>query len=925
MAQAATPAGAAVLTWNGAGGNSTWATPANWGGASIAARDSLVFAGSTRLNATNNYTSLVPLASISFAANAGAFIQNNIASASTSVASGITNASSNLQTFNLRLGVAGNQTWDGGSAGMLFNGAVTLGSNNLVLANKVAIDNASLSFAVGDTGTAALTVGSGSAVQANFGQLGTAAAAVGTLTVTGAGSTWASAAGLDVGGVGVGGLNVAAGGAVTSGVVFIGRDSSGAALASSAKVSGAGSSWTSTSDIYVNNGSLLVDNGAAVSAVNAFAALYSRGTGSITVQGTGSQFNVSNGIFLGTDDAGTTGTLNLLAGASASAPIIQVGNQGVLNLDGGTLNLVNSADSNNAGSFVWTGGLLHFSGDASFADASLLARNTTLTGAMSLRVDGLLTQSDSSTLSLAGGQLQVGSTNLYGQVTVGQGSSFSATTRLSNIGSLQLAGGTISSTGIINNGNYWSGYGVIAGAGRFINTGLLQQSGGRLELATLGDNVNYGNWDMLDGRGLVLSGGNLNNAGTMRLNGDTISGTALLTNELEGTLSGRGVITTRFQNDGRIVIDSGSLRIVESFNNTGQILLGSNSATLSGGVISNSGHIEGFGSINNALNNTGTLEAIGGTLALNGSLSNSGTIIVDNGARVRLNQGLNTNSGRIQLAGGTFDNNGYAMTNATGATISGAGTLRGGTLTNQGKLQLSGGTSSVYADVLNRSGQAAVGAAPLVPAGQIILSGNSNTTFYGKVDVQSGAELRVSTGSVATFFGDVQQRTGAKFTGSGSKRFEGLLTVGASPGLGTDEGDVEFGDAFTYVAEIGGITACTLACENNLAVINSSFDKYSVAGSLSFNGTLFLTSWNGFVAQAGQSFDLFDWGTRTGEFSDIDASGFKLAAGTQLDTSRLYADGSISVTAVPEPETYAMMLAGLGLVGWSARRRANRA
>jgi len=30
---------------------------------------------------------------------------------------------------------------------------------------------------------------------------------------------------------------------------------------------------------------------------------------------------------------------------------------------------------------------------------------------------------------------------------------------------------------------------------------------------------------------------------------------------------------------------------------------------------------------------------------------------------------------------------------------------------------------------------------------------------------------------------------------------------------------------------------------------------------------------------------------------------------------------SSSVTAVPEPETYAMLLAGLGLVGFMARRR----
>jgi hypothetical protein len=84
-----------------------------------------------------------------------------------------------------------------------------------------------------------------------------------------------------------------------------------------------------------------------------------------------------------------------------------------------------------------------------------------------------------------------------------------------------------------------------------------------------------------------------------------------------------------------------------------------------------------------------------------------------------------------------------------------------------------------------------------------------------------------------------------------------------------------------------------------------------VQGHLGAGGTLKLVSWGSFVAQAGQHFDLLDWGSVSGSFDSIDASGFQLAAGTVLDTSRLYLDGSISVQAVPEPAGWALMLAGL--------------
>ncbi|MBS1146269.1 MAG: motif, partial [Proteobacteria bacterium] len=40
------------------------------------------------------------------------------------------------------------------------------------------------------------------------------------------------------------------------------------------------------------------------------------------------------------------------------------------------------------------------------------------------------------------------------------------------------------------------------------------------------------------------------------------------------------------------------------------------------------------------------------------------------------------------------------------------------------------------------------------------------------------------------------------------------------------------------------------------------------------------------------------------------------------DRARIYLTANSVTVAVPEPETYAMMLAGLGLVGFAARRRA---
>ena len=210
--------------------------------------------------------------------------------------------------------------------------------------------------------------------------------------------------------------------------------------------------------------------------------------------------------------------------------------------------------------------------------------------------------------------------------------------------------------------------------------------------------------------------------------------------------------------------------------------------------------------------------------------------------------------------------------------------------------------------------------------GKIILSGNGNTSFYDSVDVQSGAELRVSAGSNAVFFGPVYQRTGALLSGTGNTQYEGGLTVGGSPGFGSNAGNVTFGAANSYLEEIGGVTACDATrCLEGALTQDSSFTRYVVAGKLSFGGTLRIVSWKGFVVKPGQSFAIFGWGITDGQFTILDASGLLLAPGALLDTSQLYSAGILSVAAVPEPGQWAMLLAGLCIMADVARRRSGSA
>jgi T5SS/PEP-CTERM-associated repeat protein len=886
-AGAAPQALAATRIWDGHNASSNWSSVAfysNWSGFAStrpANGDSLIFQGVAGLNNSNDYTAL-SVAGISFASGAGAFSLNGKSLTSTG---NVINRSSNLQTINLGIAVGANQTWDGGTPGLSFNGVVNLGNRLLTLVNKVTINNDSTDLWVGSTGTGTLSIQSGSAVNDRNAYVGDQAGGNATATVTGAGSTWASSTSLYVGTAGRGTLNI-------------------------------------------------------------------RDLGKVT------------------------------------ASTLEVGAGGIVNLDGGTLEV---ASAINAGYFNWSAGTLGFTGDTTLGEG-LLGASTMLGAGQTLAVRNTLSVGANGVLDLNGGQAQAGALNLAGRATLGSFSSLSVGGDLIDNGTLTVGGGSVlssqnlligqlaGSTGtatvagagsrltvtgrllvgdtgngtlnvedgavismrnisLIGNAAGRRGTVTVTGAGSQLNTNSLHlgrsgngtlnvEHGGvvnTLNDLVLGYNPRGTGTVTVSGAGSQITAGNMfvgyyaRSAGTLNIaSGGGVSTRIGQIGSFAGstgtvTVSGAGSLWTSsaivilgYNGAGTVNVERGG-----AVNNPGDLVLGYYSGSTGTATVTGAGSRWNSGNLFVGYLGSGTLNIrdLGQVTASALEVGAGGIVKLAGGTLVTGEVG---NAGQIQLAGGTLES--QALLND--GVISGHGTLVGTTLTNNGQLLLGGGNSSLHVDIVGNSGS------------RMVLAGNSSTTFHGTVDVRSGAELQVAAGSAATFLAQVSQRTGSELTGTGSKTYAGGLLIGASPGFGSDAGSVGFAGSNVYLAEIGGITGCTLACASDDSLRNSSYDRYFVGGLLTLGGTLKLTSWNGFVAQAGQRFDLLDWGSESGSFASIDASGLTLAAGTRLDFSKLYTSGEISVasiTAVPEPESWAMLLAGLGLLSAATRARRKQA
>ena len=153
---------------------------------------------------------------------------------------------------------------------------------------------------VGGLGTGTLTIQNGGVVSSGGGgSVGLSVGSIGTVTVTGPGSTWNNTpgGGLNIGSFGTGILTITNGGMVINNTAFTANIGEGAGSQGTVRVAGAGSTWSNSSGLNIGN----------------------RGAGTLTI--------AEGGLVTGPTvtiaaNAGSTGTLNIGAGAGnpAAAP-----------------------------------------------------------------------------------------------------------------------------------------------------------------------------------------------------------------------------------------------------------------------------------------------------------------------------------------------------------------------------------------------------------------------------------------------------------------------------------------------------------------------------------------------------------------------------------------------------------------------------
>ncbi|MEI6322041.1 MAG: PEP-CTERM sorting domain-containing protein [bacterium] len=653
---------------------------------------------------------------------------------------------------------------------------------------------------------------------------------------------------------------------------------------------GAELSNNSTTGILLGSGTETIDGGVSLTVSGSTDAIQVTNNSTIVNNGTISQTGSARAIRL--TNAGVTLVITnsstgvMQASNSDVVAVTKSSNDNVYLYNSGTINSINSSAGGNQG-INW----------------SVI---TTGTNVLYNYGSGTITAANADAVRPGAGGIIYNAGTIKSTTTNGSGSD--GIDAQTNSG-FTVVNAFTNGTGLIEGGRHGITGGITNGSGNYSVT-ITNNTGGTIQ----GDNGSGINIDGINGSEIV----SVINNGTITGNGHSL---AVETNAVSH--DGDGIDVDGILN----LTNTGTIRSIGAYSTNGAIAY-SEGLTIGGGIIVNSGLIEGTNTAgysntlgrgisflgNDTTNNpTGREQIYGNCVVTNqaGGIirgGNDSAIVVDgpantNGYTVSIN---NQAGGTIQ--GGSSSNAAIAV-GSNSATIINSGTIDG---SSSGKaISFQGGTNLVQ-----------------ITGGSAVVRGD----IIGSVGGSNSLTIAAGTGNSFSFsnsvsnFSSIQLQSGTT-TLLGSNSFGGAVSVsnGAILAAGSGgAGSLSFSQGLTLVS--GSILQFALGGTNSFTSIHmTGGSTLTYGGTLQFN----LSSYN-FVT--GDTFTLFDLsgGTYTGDFSSIMDGGISFTKSAGIwsandgNNHSLVFNGStgqLSVSAVPEPSTYALF--GLGALSLliAARRK----